>query len=149
MQMLGMPELEDPESCHGGRRARRLMWPHVDVLAQTAEKLDKVPYLHFFKRIGVDEGPEEISSWYEEKIRRCRDVTGRVEGDLVAHNFVMTREWCMVIPRRAATVEGIEGHLVGAQGMLGLLWIGKEEQAVGWKRSGMGDVLIKLGLPWR
>jgi len=66
----------------------------------------------------------------------------------VPHNVMLTRDWVITIPRRAATVEDkLKGHVVGCQGVLGSVWCAKEEQLEAWKEVGMGNVLRELGIP--
>lgn len=71
------------------------------------------------------------------------------DGDeLVPHNVMLTRDWVITIPRRAATIENkLKGHVVGCQGVLGSVWCAKEEQLEAWKEVGMGNVLRELGVP--
>jgi len=74
-----------------------------------------------------------------------------VDGDEeegVAHNVMLTQDWLITVPRRAATVsDRLEGHVVGCQGVLGSVWCSKEEQLQAWKTVGLKNVLKELGVP--
>lgn len=55
----------------------------------------------------------------------------------------MTREWTVVIPRRAARVGGVSAN---AAGMMGLVCVETEGEAEEWKKRGPWRVLEALGL---
>ena len=71
-----------------------------------------------------------------------------IEEEAVAHNVMLTQDWLITIPRRAATVsDRLEGHVVGCQGVLGSVWCSKEEQLQAWKHVGLKNVVKELGVP--
>lgn len=55
----------------------------------------------------------------------------------------MTREWTVVIPRRADQVSGLSAN---AAGMMGLVWVSTEEEMEKWKRKGPWGILGELGM---
>lgn len=59
------------------------------------------------------------------------------------YNFLMALDWLMMIPRTSA---GSNGVGVNALGMLGVLWLGSDEQLQIWRTSGFDDILIHAGL---
>lgn len=61
----------------------------------------------------------------------------------IPHNVIMTREWTVVIPRRAARVDGLGTN---AAGMMGLIWVGTKKEMEEWERRGPWRILGELGL---
>ena len=61
------------------------------------------------------------------------------------HNVILTKDYIVLIPRRVATTDGIEGHIINATGMMGLSWAQTEQQLEGWKKTGPAKVLSELG----
>lgn len=75
-------------------------------------------------------------------------AAGAEEDEMIPHNVMITQDWVVTVPRRAATVEGrLHGHVVGCQGVLGSVWCAKEEQLEAWKTVGLKNVLKELGIP--
>jgi len=66
------------------------------------------------------------------------------EKEAPPHNFVLSREWMMVVPRRAA---GWKGADTNAAGVLGMLWVSDEEKMLLWMDLGPARVLAQLGVP--
>lgn len=150
MQVLGMPDLEVVKDERGGERARRLMWPHVDI-RQREEQLPGLPYAHFFLPLDptapCQQTLDALVEKYQTYLKTSREMLRLNAEDDIAHNVIMTKEWFMMIPRHSATADGIRGHAVGAQGMLGLLWCGNQEQIEGWKQVGNQVAMSQLGIP--
>ena len=67
------------------------------------------------------------------------------EALICPHNVVMTLEWMIVIPRRAAP------HVVvstpNSAGMMGSVWLPMEGKIDAWKQSGPVKVLSECGVP--
>jgi len=161
MQILARPRAEDGDlellPDRGG--------PQMD--------LDLLPIVAFFARLdarmvggmgNVEEGGRAVYEVVEKQWRMARDalrasnnqsivqdddaVLTQEEEEEVPHNVMITRDWVITIPRRAATIEGkLKGHVVGCQGVLGSVWCAKEEQLEAWKEVGMRAVLRELGIP--
>lgn len=108
---------------------------------------------HYFKDnitiTGDIDVAAQLTKKYEEDMKACRQLLGIGHDDRatqVAHNVVMTKDWFVVIPRARPTIEGINGHIVNATGMLGLIWNNNQEQVKGWKDVGPAKVLSQLGI---
>lgn len=85
-----------------------------------------------------------IITSYNSSLHRFRALLGIHSDDQpVPHNVVMTREWTVVIPRRAARVGGVSAN---AAGMMGLVCVGTEGEAEEWKKRGPWSVLEALGV---
>lgn len=143
-----------------GEGDRGLVWPGMDVLGVAGEKSDvaedparrlPLPYLAYYQRLAGEEYVmKTLLVAYEKHIQACEKALENEESATrghVPHNVILTRDFLITIPRRATTVEGIEGHLVGAQGMLGLVWCNNEAQMKGWQSTGPVEVLRGLGVP--
>lgn len=65
------------------------------------------------------------------------------------HNVLLTESFVMTIPRVAATLpdNGLAGHVVGCQGVLGSVWCSRAEQVEAWRRVGLKRALRGLGVP--
>ena len=88
----------------------------------------------------------ELVQVYQAQYKAAAAALGRDEAEDFPHNVILTRDWTVLIPRTKATVEGLEGHVVNATGMMGLVWCGNEAQLEGWKKVGPEKVLAQLGL---
>ena len=85
-----------------------------------------------------------IATFYHASINRFRALLNIERDDEpVPHNVIMTREWTVVIPRRAAQVSGLSAN---AAGMMGMVWVSTTEKVEEWKRKGPWTILGDLGL---
>ncbi|KAJ5514184.1 hypothetical protein N7463_003736 [Penicillium fimorum] len=106
-------------------------------------------FVHFLQRFedlpeGVKNG-EHLLELYQRLLQQARDVLDlRTEDVPCPHNFIFTRRWMMVIPRRAKEFHGITAN--GA-GMMGSVYIWNHDQLDAWKEIGPMKVLAGLGLP--
>lgn len=90
--------------------------------------------------------PEKVLEIYLDMLEKCKKVLGL--GDEVTevpHNVLMTDDEFIVIPRSKAEFEEVSANAVG---MMGVLWVSKEEKVERWKRLGAMRVLKELGVPW-
>ena len=170
-----MQVLEDLEAAQ--HNARSLAWPHTvpmierlradesatagGIATLQTHTLPHLPYVHFLTALQASNSTrklEQLLLAYREHVKRSHEVLGlgpfgetTADGTLgatnVPHNVVLTPSWILTIPRRKGTVGGIEGHIVNATGMLGLVWAGNHAQVEGWKRTGLAQVLRQLGVP--
>lgn len=141
LQVLGMPG-----SGEGGREAdARALWPR---------DMARLPFVYFWHDVDEargrtgdeDEVLRGLVRAAEEHAAACRVALRVAEGDAFDHNVILTRDRMVTIPRRRGTVPAIKGHNVGAQGMLGLVWVNEEAQMDAWKATGMAAVLRDLGV---
>lgn len=116
-----------------------------------------LPCVAFAERLDTLQGKDvdvagralaEIVAGHFTKTRETLNIDEADKETQVAHNVIMTTDWLMTIPRRLTTIEGyLHRHNVGAQGMLGLVWVTTDEQLEGWRAFGLTNVLRKLGVP--
>ena len=128
---------------------RSLLWPHTsNSIGRGNDKYEALPlpFMTFYSSLGgatVDE--IGIIEAYKIQYAQCCAVLGKDPLEDVPHNVVLTTEWLITVPRRAASTN--EGHIVNAAGMLGLVWCGNKDQLDGWRERGPTDVLRVLGVP--
>ena len=111
------------------------------------EEIAKVPYVYALFRfrpssLGADNS-SNIFEDYLSGLQRARVALGIRQGEDVPHNVVIVREWILVIPRRKAGAGGVSANTAG---MMGLVWIGSEDEMSQWKRIGASNILSKLGV---
>ena len=108
----------------------------------------KVPYVFDLIRLSPYFSNANIASYIHEGylscLRRAREVLRIEKGGQVPQNVVLVRDWTSMIPRRRARVNGMSAN---AAGMMGLIWVGLEEELEEWKRRGTCSVLRELGVP--
>lgn len=118
-----------------------------------SDKPENVPYLYDLfhhsasPSLGLFDDPDtptSIATFYESSLSRFRALL-KIEGEdeHIPHNVIMTREWTIVIPRRAARVNGLSAN---ATGMMGMVWVSTMEEVEQWKREGPRRILGELGL---
>lgn len=125
------------------------LWP--DHLFDRAKTPVNVPYASDLTRHPPSPTPsapddpdvaDRILARYTSALRGYRTLLDIPDGEPVPHNVVMTREWTVVIPRRAASVGGIGTN---AAGMLGMVWVATQAEFQEWQRRGPWNVLGQLG----
>lgn len=110
-----------------------------------------LPFKCFVHRFG-DELPsaDKLTAIYETLLGQAeREVgyePGKERGKAVPHNVVLDRKWILVVPRRNA---GLDGVIVNAAAMLGMLWVVNDEMMERWKRLGPANILAHVGVPNR
>lgn len=80
---------------------------------------------------------------YSSCVKRFGGTTD-LESKQVPHNVVMAREWTLMIPRRRASTSGASAN---AMGMMGLVWVGSEDELKKWTTRGPSQILSELGVP--
>lgn len=114
---------------------------------RSSEENFKVPYVYEIFRADRGLSGAEVTSalfkYYVSGLQRARELLGIGEGEHVPHNVVLVREWMLVIPRRKAGLGGVSAN---AAGMMGLVFVGSEEEMEEWKRRGPLSVLSELGV---
>jgi ATP adenylyltransferase len=104
--------------------------------------------VHFLQRFeDLPEGcvkGEYLLEIYQRLLQQARDALDLTVDVPCPHNFVLTRRWMAVIPRRAKEFHGITAN---AAGMMGSIYIWNQDQLDAWKEIGPMKVLAGLGLP--
>ncbi|KAL9081070.1 MAG: hypothetical protein Q9159_007436 [Coniocarpon cinnabarinum] len=157
----------DENERNEGVRERGVLWPDLDIAgASNADNVDtarvrelKLPYLAFASTLPRACTPSQLLQSYNTALSQCRgalqhspDEMSRSTGETAQaeappHNLILTRRALVVIPRSKGTTEGIEGHVVNAPGMMGVVWCSNGKQLQAWKRKGPVSVLRELGVP--
>ena len=124
-----------------------------DVILKDEKIRTSVPYKYRLEELPKDvkdgdghDGASHILEVYNEHIKWCGDVLGLASNPdaVISHNIVLTRRWLMTIPRREA---GVETAFANAAGMIGLVWVSRDETVDLWKKHGPTNVLSQLGVP--
>jgi len=64
--------------------------------------------------------------------------------EVAGHNFLLTEDWMLVIPRR----KGRKGILsANAAAMAGMVWVISEEEVRQWVEAGPMNLLCEFGVP--
>jgi ATP adenylyltransferase/5',5'''-P-1,P-4-tetraphosphate phosphorylase II len=117
--------------------------PFPDVLVERAvEKDTAIPFQHYVSSLPV------LSLPYGVYRRLLGDMRTFNEGS-VSYNFVMTKEWIFLSPRKKDDYIG-EGFKIGVNstGMVGLLLTKSEEESQFLERIGPVSVLEDVGISW-
>ncbi|KAJ5760339.1 hypothetical protein N7520_007495 [Penicillium odoratum] len=107
-----------------------------------------VYFLHRFKNRVLSDGRVQDSEYvletYLRLLHQAREKLHVQDGDICPHNFVLTKRWMMVIPRKAKVFHGITAN---SAAMVGSVYLESEQQLDAWKEVGPMKVLASLGLP--
>ncbi|KAF4342814.1 atp adenylyltransferase [Fusarium beomiforme] len=123
-------------------------------LDSSAEKGPNVPFQWFCHRFGpAKPSVEDLVEIYNGLLRKATEVgKGRSEhadssppGAAVPHNFLLTRKWMIVLPRRRAAVNKEAG--ANAIGMMGVIAVATQDEIDNWIRIGPFVGLAELGVP--
>lgn len=107
------------------------------------------PFVHFLQRFhelpgGCVESGAQLLEIYLRLLRQTREVLGVHAGEVCPHNFVLTKRWMLVIPRRAKEFHGLTAN---SAGMLGSVYLWTQDQLEAWKEVGPAKALAGLGVP--
>ncbi|KAJ5256880.1 hypothetical protein N7478_012984 [Penicillium angulare] len=107
------------------------------------------PLRHFIQRFnllpdGCVRDSEHLLEIYLGLLQKARDALRLANDVPCPHNFLMTKTWMVVIPRRARDCAGITAN---SPGMVGSIYVSNQELLDAWKDFGPMNVLTSLGLP--
>ncbi|KAF3099473.1 hypothetical protein TWF102_005449 [Orbilia oligospora] len=85
----------------------------------------------------------------QDLVQKYNTIVSLVARDLLfdrrpSYNVVMTKDWIMAIARKCIGHPGLE---VDAAGMVGMVWVGSEEEKEAWIDMGPTNYLELLGIP--
>ncbi|CAG8888122.1 unnamed protein product [Penicillium egyptiacum] len=106
-------------------------------------------FVHFLQRFedppeACVKNGEHMLEIYQRPLQQAREALELPTGHVPCpHNFVFTRRWMVVIPRRAKEINGIAANTAG---MMGSVYIWSHDQLDAWKETGPMKVLAGLGL---
>ncbi|KAF5250902.1 hypothetical protein FANTH_3956 [Fusarium anthophilum] len=113
-----------------------------------------VPFRWFFHRFGrSNPGLDGLVTIYNNLLGKATEVgQGQSENAddappdaAVPHNFLLTKRWMMVLPRRRAAVNKEAG--ANAIGMMGVIAVATQDEIDSWLRIGPATALAELGFP--
>ncbi|KAK1757739.1 ATP adenylyltransferase-domain-containing protein [Echria macrotheca] len=109
-----------------------------------------VPFRFFLHRFERGFPPaDELLKIYLELLGKAETAVGQrsrggaIDG-AVPHNVVLDRRWMLVVPRRAA---GLNGIIANSAAALGMIWVANEEQIEAWVQEGPARVMAHVGVP--
>ncbi|KAF3215119.1 hypothetical protein TWF192_001560 [Orbilia oligospora] len=130
-------------SASGGLRGHK----HMEVFPKPGSSGDvvsvpTVPYENHIIALSAQTSPEDLEQKYN-------NIVSLAAQDLVfdrrtSYNVVMTKDWIMAIARKCTGLPGLE---VDAAGMIGMVWVGSEEEKEAWIDMGPINYLELLGIP--
>lgn len=100
--------------------------------------------MHFLQRFedlleGCVKDGKHLLEIYQRLLQQAREALDLpTKSDPRHHNFVLTRRWMMVIPRRAKEFHGITANTAG---MMGSIYIWNHHRLDAWKEIGLMKVL--------
>lgn len=105
-----------------------------------------VYFLQRFRELpgGFVKGGEQLLDIYFQLLRQTREALGLQAGNVCPHNFVLTKRWMLVVPRRAKVSYGLTAN---SAGMVGSVYLWTRDQLDTWTAVGPGKVVAGLGLP--
>jgi ATP adenylyltransferase/5',5'''-P-1,P-4-tetraphosphate phosphorylase II len=117
-------------------------------------KEPNVPLRWFYHHFGHSKPDvNDLVNVYSNLLKQATEVgEGRSEhadssppGAAVPHNFLLTQEWMIVLPRRRAAVNKEAG--ANAVGMMGVIAVATQNEIDNWIRLGPATTLAELGVP--
>lgn len=114
----------------------------------------KVSFEWFYRRLDPQNTtPDTILKVYNSLLEQATKIgKDRAENAATAlpnaacpHNFILTKRWMVVLPRRRAAINKEAG--VNAIGMLGYIVVATQGEIDNWIRLGLTDSLRELGVP--
>ncbi|KAK6510484.1 hypothetical protein TWF506_009590 [Arthrobotrys conoides] len=101
-----------------------------------------VPYKHYITALPAKPLVDDLVQRYNILVGLAKIALEPVKG--TAHNVVMTKDWIMVIPR---AWRGFDRAGANAAGMVGMVWVGSDQERQDWSTFGLTSYFHKLGLP--
>ncbi|KAF3065735.1 Diadenosine 5',5'''-P1,P4-tetraphosphate phosphorylase 2 [Trichoderma lentiforme] len=114
----------------------------------------KVPFHWFYQRIDVaNTDAKGLTEVYTNLLQQATAVgqglaqhaDSAPPGAACPHNFIMSKRWMIVIPRRRAGINKEAG--ANALGMLGVIAVATRAEIDNWIRLGLSESLRELGVP--
>ncbi|KAL6835708.1 ATP adenylyltransferase domain-containing protein [Trichoderma sp. SZMC 28015] len=114
----------------------------------------KVPFHWFYQRIDVaNTDAKGLTEVYRNLLQQATAVgqglaqhaDSAPQGAACPHNFIMSKRWMIVIPRRRAGINKEAG--ANALGMLGVIAVATRAEIDNWIRLGLSESLRELGVP--
>lgn len=130
-----------------GEEEGRELWPAR--VTGVGERVVGVGFAHFAARIEGGVSVEGVCALHQCLLTAMHVflmVRGREGSDSFGYNIALCRDWMVLIPRRAADVDGVSG--ANALGMLGVVSIGTRAEREEWTRLRYTEYLKLLGFPW-
>jgi len=121
---------------------------HLLVSSESTHDFPKMPYRYFCSDF-ADHGSgmpkkEALFTVYRKFLGQCKELLNGAADACVPHNVILTKHWMMVIPRTKRKFDGSSS--VNAPGMLGMIWLKRDDELTRWKELGPAKVLGQLGV---
>lgn len=106
--------------------------------------------MHFLRRLAtIPDGQIQdggvLFRIYVRLLQRAREALGiDSTEDACPHKFILTKRWMMVVPRRTDKFHDLTAN---AAGMVGSVFLWRQDQLEAWKEIGPMNVLAGRGLP--
>jgi ATP adenylyltransferase len=110
----------------------------------------EVSFQWFWKRLGEREvTPDALKEEYDDLLERATKSFPQKEdgpdGGVCPHNFLLTKRWMLVIPRREWGISKEAG--VNAVGMIGVMPCSTQSEMNSWIEAGVSKSLAEVGVP--
>ncbi|RPB16512.1 hypothetical protein P167DRAFT_532063, partial [Morchella conica CCBAS932] len=100
-----------------------------------------VPYTHFIAHPPPKATGKQLHHLFAALLAATKRALGNPE--MPHYNFLMTTEWMVMVPRTRGECDGVG---VNSLGMMGVLWLGDDEQLEVWKGIGFDEFLGRVGV---
>jgi len=112
------------------------------------EKQSRIPFRYFSHHFAAGfstSSASDLLEIYLKLLDEARQAVGLLQPDEpCAHNFVLWKDWVILIPRRSAVVGSHAS--TNAAGMMGSIWITDQSAVDEWLDLGCRNVLQQLGV---
>ncbi|KAK6086154.1 ap4a phosphorylase 2 [Seiridium cupressi] len=104
-----------------------------------------IPYQYILRGFDDDLGPKQLFDVYTQMVDEARRILdpGAATSSYVPHNFMLGRNWMLVIPRRKA---GVGGAYSNTLGLLGMVSVASNDELRCWLDQGPLGVIQQLGV---
>lgn len=103
-----------------------------------------VPYEYILRRFDDSLGPKQLSDIYEQMVEEARHILALDDVGHVPHNFMLGRNWMMVIPRSKSNVGGAYSNTLG---LLGMVSVASNDELRRWLDQDPHKIVEQLGVP--
>lgn len=109
----------------------------------TSSRPKDIPYEYILRRYDDSLGPKQLTDIYGQMVEEARHILALDPGSHVPHNFMLGRNWMLVIPRRNSNVGGAYSNTLG---LLGMVSVASNDELRRWLDQGPLNVVAQLGV---
>jgi ATP adenylyltransferase/5',5'''-P-1,P-4-tetraphosphate phosphorylase II len=81
---------------------------------------------------------------YQELLHHTKEAL-KDDPEQPSYNVILVHDWMMLVPRSHAHRDGVGGNAVG---MVGMIWLAREEERERWEELGVMETLEFVGVKW-